>query len=136
MKAGNQIGLCIEKKLNLNNSWILSVTLYWALVSQYILGYQLGIYSVYTWVPVPLTVFYLLFWLIAFLRLILNFNLSNKFTLIFFIFSFFLLFFFKYKFILMEVNYFTILCWFCHTSTWTHHRRIPICVPHPEPPSL
>ena len=34
----------------------------------------------------------------------------------------------------MEVNYFTILYWFCHTSTWicrgyTH-------VPHPESPSL
>ena len=34
----------------------------------------------------------------------------------------------------MEVNYFTILYWFCHTSTWIRHRCI--CVPHPEPPSL
>ena len=29
--------------------------------------------------------------------------------------------------------YFTILHWFCHTSTWIHHRCT--CVPHPEPPS-
>ena len=28
--------------------------------------------------------------------------------------------------------YFTILYWFCHTLTWTHHRCT--CVPHPEPP--
>ena len=34
----------------------------------------------------------------------------------------------------MEVNYFTILYWFCHTSTWIRHRCT--CVPHPEPPSL
>ena len=33
----------------------------------------------------------------------------------------------------MEVNYFTILYWFCHTSTWIHHRYTR--VPHPEPPS-
>ena len=33
----------------------------------------------------------------------------------------------------MEVNYFTILCWFCHTLTWICHRCT--CVPHPEPPS-
>ena len=33
----------------------------------------------------------------------------------------------------MEVNYFTILYWFCHTSTWIHYRYT--CVPHPEPPS-
>ena len=33
----------------------------------------------------------------------------------------------------MEANYFTILCWFCHTSTWIHHRCTRI--PHPEPPS-
>ena len=32
----------------------------------------------------------------------------------------------------MEANYFTILYWFCHTSTWIRHRRT--CVPHPEPP--
>ena len=32
----------------------------------------------------------------------------------------------------MEVNYFTILYWFCHTSTCTRHRYIR--VPHPEPP--
>ena len=34
----------------------------------------------------------------------------------------------------MEVNYFTILYWFCHASTWIHHRYT--CVPHPEPCSL
>ena len=28
---------------------------------------------------------------------------------------------------------FTILYWFCHTSTWIRHRCI--CVPNPEPPS-
>ena len=32
----------------------------------------------------------------------------------------------------MEVNYFSILHWFCHTSTWIRHRCT--CVPHPEPP--
>ena len=31
----------------------------------------------------------------------------------------------------MEVNYFTILYWFCHTSTWICHRYT--CVPHSEP---
>ena len=30
--------------------------------------------------------------------------------------------------------YFTILYWFCHTSTWICHRHT--WVPHPEPPSL
>ena len=34
----------------------------------------------------------------------------------------------------MEVNYFTILYWFCHTSTWIWHRYTR--VPHPEPRSL
>ena len=34
----------------------------------------------------------------------------------------------------MEVNYFTILYWFCHTSTWIHHRYTR--VPHPDLPSL
>ena len=33
----------------------------------------------------------------------------------------------------MEANYFTILYWFCHISTWIHHGCT--CVPHPEPPS-
>ena len=37
-------------------------------------------------------------------------------------------------FILLEVNYFTIVYWFCHTSTWIRHRYTR--VPHPEPPSL
>ena len=31
-------------------------------------------------------------------------------------------------------GYFTILYWFCHTSTWICHRCT--CVPHPEPPSF
>ena len=34
----------------------------------------------------------------------------------------------------MEVNYFTILYWFCHTSICIHHRHTH--VPHPESPSL
>ena len=34
----------------------------------------------------------------------------------------------------LEVNYFTILYWFCHTSTWVHHRYTR--VPHLEPHSL
>ena len=34
----------------------------------------------------------------------------------------------------MEANYFTLLSWFCHTSTWIRHRCT--CAPHPEPPSL
>ena len=34
----------------------------------------------------------------------------------------------------MEVNYFTILYWFCHISTWIRHRYTR--VPHPEPLSL
>ena len=33
----------------------------------------------------------------------------------------------------MEANYFTILYWFCHTSTWIHHGCTR--VPHPELPS-
>ena len=33
----------------------------------------------------------------------------------------------------MEANYFAILYWFCHTSTWIHHGRTH--VPHPKPPS-
>ena len=33
----------------------------------------------------------------------------------------------------MEANYFTILYWFCHTSTWICHRCTR--VPNPEPPS-
>ena len=33
----------------------------------------------------------------------------------------------------MEANYFTILYWFCHTSTLIHHRCTR--VPHPEPSS-
>ena len=33
----------------------------------------------------------------------------------------------------LEANYFTILYWFCLTSTWILHRCTR--VPHPEPPS-
>ena len=33
----------------------------------------------------------------------------------------------------MEANYFTILYWFCHISTWIRHGCTH--VPHPEPPS-
>ena len=36
-------------------------------------------------------------------------------------------------FVLIGGYYFTILYWFCHTSTWIHHGCT--CVPHPEPPS-
>ena len=34
---------------------------------------------------------------------------------------------------LYGANYFTVLYWFCHTSTWIHQGCT--CVPHPEPPS-
>ena len=40
----------------------------------------------------------------------------------------------KEGFILLFFFHFTILYWFCHTSTWIHHRRT--CVSHPESPSL
>ena len=33
----------------------------------------------------------------------------------------------------MEANYFKILYWLCHTSTWIRHGCT--CAPHPEPPS-
>ena len=40
----------------------------------------------------------------------------------------------------MEANYFTILYWFCHTSTWICHgcRRVPHPVPtsHLPPPTI
>ena len=38
----------------------------------------------------------------------------------------------------MEANYFTILYWFCCTSTWIRHRctRVPLPEPHFQPPSL
>ena len=41
--------------------------------------------------------------------------------------------FLKYKFIYFNWRLITILCWFCHTSTWIRHGCT--CVPHPEPPS-
>ena len=40
---------------------------------------------------------------------------------------------FIYLFILLEANYFAILNWFCHTSTWICHGCTS--VPRPEPPS-
>ena len=39
--------------------------------------------------------------------------------------------FFNMNLFKLEVNYFTILYWFCHTSTWIRHRYTR--VPHPEP---
>ena len=45
-------------------------------------------------------------------------------------------FFFKYislLFLLLLLFYFTVLYWFCHTSTCIHHGYT--CVPHHEPPS-
>jgi len=41
------------------------------------------------------------------------------------------IYFFNFKLLLLF--YFTILYWFCHTSTCIHHGCT--CVPHPEPPS-
>ena len=41
---------------------------------------------------------------------------------------------FLFFLIIIIFFYFTILYWFCHTSTWIHHRYTH--VPHPEPPSL
>ena len=45
----------------------------------------------------------------------------------------FLFLFFLNKCFILFYFYFTILYWFCHTSTWIRHRYT--CVPHPEPPS-
>ena len=63
----------------------------------------------------------LVFWMLSFKP---NFHfpllLSSRGSLVLF---FFILFF-----------NFTILYWFCHISTWIHHRYT--CVPHPEPSSL
>ena len=39
-----------------------------------------------------------------------------------------------FKIFFIFIFYFTILYWFCHTSTWIRHRYTH--VPHPEPPSL
>ena len=63
------------------------------------------------------------FWMLSFK---LTFALSS-FTFIKRLFIFIFLSFFKNLF------YFTILYWFCHTSTWIHHGCT--CVPNPEPPS-
>ena len=38
-----------------------------------------------------------------------------------------------FLFFYLEAKYFTILYWFCHTSTWFRHGCTR--VPHPEPPS-
>ena len=56
----------------------------------------------------------------------LNFNHYFKVLCIFFFFNLNLLFY-------LEANYFTILYWFCHTSTWIHHGCT--LVSHPEPAS-
>ena len=48
---------------------------------------------------------------------------------------YFLFFFLKrsyFFFLILIGGYFTILYWFCHTSTWIHHRYAH--APHPEPP--
>ena len=50
-----------------------------------------------------------------------------------FLFFFCILFFYFQFILLLLLFYFTILYWFCHTSTWIHHRYTH--VPHPEPPS-
>ena len=42
-------------------------------------------------------------------------------------------FFFNLNLFILIGGYFTILYWFCHTSTWILHGCT--CVPHPEPPS-
>ena len=42
--------------------------------------------------------------------------------------------FFFFLLLLLLLFYFTVLYWFCHTSTWIHHRCT--CVPNPEPLSL
>ena len=46
---------------------------------------------------------------------------------------FFLHFFFKFMYLFLEANCFTILYWFSHTLTWICHGCT--CVPHPEPSS-
>ena len=48
-------------------------------------------------------------------------------------YSFIFYLFFVVLFIYFTLFYFTILYWFCHTSTWIHHRCT--WVPNPEPPS-
>ena len=45
-----------------------------------------------------------------------------------------LFFFFLFLLNFILIFNFTILCWFCHISTWIHHRYTR--VPHPEPSSL
>ena len=42
-------------------------------------------------------------------------------------------FFFNFIYFILFFN-FKILYWFCHISTWIHHKYT--CVPHPEPSSL
>ena len=48
-------------------------------------------------------------------------------------YSFIFYLFFVVLFIYFTLFYFTILYWFCHTSTWIHHRCT--WVPNPGPPS-
>ena len=63
---------------------------------------------------------------------------SMTISLTLFFFSFICMYYFIYLFFwnfnyLLFYFYFTILYWFCHTSTWICHRCT--CVPHPQPPS-
>ena len=51
---------------------------------------------------------------------------GKEMSLLLFFFNFFL------KIFIFNLFYFTILYWFCHTSTWIHHRCT--WVPNPEPP--
>ena len=44
-----------------------------------------------------------------------------------------ILFFLNLNLFKLEANYFTILCWFCHTSTWIRHGCTRVL--NPEPPS-
>ena len=50
----------------------------------------------------------------------------------FYLFILKIIYLFIFNFIII-IFYFTILYWFCHTSTCIHHGCT--CVPHPEPPS-
>ena len=55
------------------------------------------------------------------------------FSFFLFFLTFIYLFYFGEFFKLIYLFYFTILYWFCHTSTCICHECT--CVPHPEPPS-
>ena len=64
-------------------------------------------------------------WYTGMMLLLLKTRLISH-IFLFYIFSFFFLFILFFNF--------TIVYWFCHTSTWICHRYK--CVPHPEPSSL